>query len=66
MSKMDGRLVYLWWAVDSEGEVLDLLVQTKRNNWAALKFMRKTAVEVWIRPRRARDRRSAVLRGSGL
>jgi putative transposase len=34
-------LVYLWRAVDSEGEVLDVLVQTKRNKAAALKLMRK-------------------------
>ena len=39
--KIDGRLVYLWRAVDSEGEVLDVLVQTKRNRAAALKLMRK-------------------------
>jgi putative transposase len=28
--KIDGRLVYLWRAVDAEGEVLDV-VQTRRN-----------------------------------
>ena len=28
--KIDGRLVYLWRAVDAEGEVLDVLVQTRR------------------------------------
>jgi putative transposase len=39
--KIEGRLVYLWWAVDSEGEVLDVLVQTRRNKHAALKLMRK-------------------------
>ncbi len=39
--KIDGHLVYLWRAVDSEGEVLDVLVQTKRNKAAALKLMRK-------------------------
>ena len=39
--KIDGRLVYLWRAVDGEGEVLDVLVQTKRNKHAALKLMRK-------------------------
>jgi putative transposase len=38
---IDGRLVYLWRAVDSEGEVLDVLVQTKQNKAAALKLMRK-------------------------
>ena len=35
--KIDGRMVYLWRAVDAEGEVLDMLVQTKRNKRAALK-----------------------------
>jgi putative transposase len=39
--KIDGRMVYLWRAADAEGEVLDVLVQTKRNKHAALKLMRK-------------------------
>src|SRR5258705_5531908 len=39
--KIDGRLVYLWRAVDAEGEVLDVLVQSKRDKRAALKLMRK-------------------------
>jgi transposase-like protein len=37
--KIDGRTVYLWRAVDAEGEVLDVLVQSKRNKHAALKLM---------------------------
>ena len=39
--KIDGRMVHLWRAVDAEGEVLDVLVQSKRNKSAALKLMRK-------------------------
>ncbi len=39
--KIDGRMVYLWRAVDAEGEILDVLVQPKRNRHAALKLMRK-------------------------
>jgi putative transposase len=39
--KIDGRLVYLRRAVDVEGEVLDVLVQSRRNKRAALKLMRK-------------------------
>ena len=39
--RIDGRQVYLWRAVDAEGEVLDVLVQSKRNKHAALKLMRK-------------------------
>ena len=34
-------MVYLWRAVDAEGELLDVLVQSKRNTHAALKLMRK-------------------------
>lgn len=39
--RIAGRMVYLWRAVDAEGEVLDVLVQSKRNKNAALKLMRK-------------------------
>jgi transposase-like protein len=39
--KIAGRMVYLWRAVDAEGEVLDVLVQSKRDKRAALKLMRK-------------------------
>jgi putative transposase len=38
---IQGRRMYLWRAVDSEGEVLDLLVQSKRGTIAALRLMRK-------------------------
>ena len=33
--------MYLWRAVDDEGEVLDVLVQRRRDKAAALKLMRK-------------------------
>ena len=36
-----GKRMYLWRAVDSEGEVLDILVQSRRNKKAALKVIRK-------------------------
>ena len=39
--KIEGRMVYLWRAVDAEGKVLDVLDQSKRNAHAALKLMRK-------------------------
>src|SRR5215210_146576 len=38
---IQGRRMYLWRAVGSEGEVLDLLVQSKRDTKAALRLMRK-------------------------
>jgi putative transposase len=38
---INGRNMYLWRAVDCEGEVLDVLVQSRRDKRAALKLMRK-------------------------
>jgi len=39
--KINGQLHYLWRAVDQDGEVLDILVQRRRNKRAAKKFFRK-------------------------
>ena len=50
--KIDGCMVYLWRAVDAEGEVLDLLVQSKRNKHAALKLMRKLLKKYAFVPQR--------------
>ena len=36
-----GKRFWLWRAVDREGEVLDLLVQSRRNTAAAMRLMRK-------------------------
>ena len=38
---INGKRMYLWRAVDCEGEVLDILVQSRRNKKAALRLMRK-------------------------
>ena len=50
--KINGRMVYLWRAVDAEGEVLDVLVQSKRNKHAALKLMRKLLKKYAFAPER--------------
>ena len=39
--RINGRVHYLWRAVDQEGEVLDILVQSRRDKRAAKKFFRK-------------------------
>ena len=39
--KIGGPMVYLWRAVDQDGDVLDILVQPRRNKKAAKKFFRK-------------------------
>src|SRR5580693_3599143 len=50
--KISGRMVYLWRAVDAEGEVLDVLVQSKRNKHAALKLMRNLLNKYAFAPER--------------
>ena len=39
--KINGKTHYLWRAVDQDGNVLDILVQSRRNKAAAKKFFRK-------------------------
>ncbi len=39
--KINGKTHYLWRAVDQDGNVLDILVQSRRNKGAAKKFFRK-------------------------
>ncbi len=39
--KMNGEMVYLWRAVDHEGEVLEFYVTKRRDKSAALAFMKK-------------------------
>ena len=39
--RINGQRMYMWRAVDKEGEVLDVLVQKRRNKAAALKLPRK-------------------------
>src|SRR6185437_8017598 len=39
--RINGTIHYLWRAVDQDGRVLDILVQSRRNAVAATKFFRK-------------------------
>ena len=39
--KIGGKRMWLWRAVDDEGEVLDMLVQKRRNTRAAVRLLRK-------------------------
>ncbi len=39
--RIGGQRLYMWRAVDKEGEVLDVLVQKRRNKAAALRLLRK-------------------------
>jgi putative transposase len=48
--RIRGRRMYLWRAVDDEGEVLDVLVQKRRNKHAALKLLRRLLKNQGIHP----------------
>jgi putative transposase len=39
--RIHGKLQYLWRAVDQDGHVLDILVQSRRNAKTAKRFFRK-------------------------
>jgi putative transposase len=39
--RIHGKRMFMWRAVDDEGEVLDVLVQKRRNKHAALRLLRK-------------------------
>jgi putative transposase len=45
-----GRRLYLWRAIDGEGEILDVLVQARRDKRAALRLMRKLLKKQGVRP----------------
>jgi putative transposase len=46
-----GRPMYLWRAVDQEGEILDVLVQPKRDKRAAVRLMRKLLKKHGLAPK---------------
>jgi transposase-like protein len=48
--RIGGRQMYLWRAVDAEGEVLEVLIQTKRDAAAARRLMRKLLRKQCIAP----------------
>ena len=50
--KINGVLQYLWWAVDQNGVMLDILVQVRRNAAAAKRFFRRLLVGLKFKPRR--------------
>ncbi len=51
-TKIGGKMVYLWRAVDDEGTVLDVVVQTRRNTKAALRLLKKLLKSQGIKPKR--------------
>jgi putative transposase len=49
--KINGRLQYLWRAVDQDGNVLDILVQNRRDKAAARRFFRRLMKRTGAVPR---------------
>jgi len=49
--RIAGRRMYLWRAVDQEGEILEVLVQSRRNKRAAERLMRKLLRKQGFAPR---------------
>ena len=54
--------MYLWRAIDQDGEVLDVLVQAKRDTKAALKLMRRLLKRQGFAPADDGDGQEAGLR----
>lgn len=48
--KMNGARMFLWRAVDDEGEVLDMLVQKRRNRAAAIKILKRLLKNKGLHP----------------
>ena len=60
---LNGRQQYLWRAVDEDGDLLDILVQSRRNRRAAVRFFRKLLKKQGRLPRRADHRQATQLPG---
>lgn len=50
MAEIGGRRMIIWRAVDDEGEVLDVLVQKRRNKAAALKLLKRLLKNQGVHP----------------
>ena len=51
-TKINGKMVYLWRAVDDEGTVLDIVVQSRRDKKAAKRLLRKLLKNSGVKPER--------------
>lgn len=51
-TKINGKMVYLWRAVDDEGMVLDVVILRRRNTKAATRLLRKLLRNQGVKPKR--------------
>ena len=49
-TQINGKMVYLWRAVDDEGTVLDVVLQRRRNTKAATRLLRKLLRNQGVKP----------------
>jgi len=68
--RIAGKRMYLWRAVDHEGEILDVLLQRRQDRCAAVKLMRKLLRKQGFAPKRVTTNQlrsyGAALRHLGL
>ena len=64
VAKISGKRMWLWRAVDDEGEVLDVLVQKRRNTKAAMRLFRKLLKNTRVRPESIHTDRLASYRAA--
>ena len=50
-TKINGKMIYLWRAIDDEGTVLDVVVQRRRNTKAATRLLRKLLRNQGVKPK---------------
>ena len=60
--RIAGKRMYLWRAVHHEGEVLEMLVQRRRDTQAALRLMRKLLKKQGLRTEVVGHRQAGLLR----
>ena len=63
-AKICGKRMWLWRAVDDEGEVLDVLVQKRRNTKAAMRLFRKLLKNTGVHPETINTDRLASYRAA--
>ena len=63
-TKINGKMIYLWRAVDDEGTVLDIVVQSRRNKKAATRLLRKLIRNSGVKPKRIVTDRLASYRAA--
>jgi transposase-like protein len=64
VAKITEKRMWLWRAVDDEGEVLDVLVQKRRNTKAAMRLFRKLLKNTGVRPESISTDRLACYRAA--